>query len=203
MEFLGVRLLGKGQNSYVFICKLGNLNNEYACKIRRPDASRPELAREGLLMRLANSVGVGPHVINYTSNIIVMELIKGVPMSEYVWSTSPSELRSVIRDLLLQCRRLDSIGLMHNELSRVEDHIIITEDKPYIIDFESATVGSRGSNVSQIINALIMGKSQVQAKIRSVLNPEADLNELRGLVRDYKVRRDDESFLRILSSLGL
>ncbi|WP_243678347.1 hypothetical protein [Vulcanisaeta distributa] len=57
VEFMGFRLLGKGQNSFVFKCRVGD--EYYACKIRRFDSSRPSLMNEGSYLRLANSVALG------------------------------------------------------------------------------------------------------------------------------------------------
>ncbi|WP_243678348.1 hypothetical protein [Vulcanisaeta distributa] len=81
-----------------------------------------------------------------------------MPIQDYVITASSAELRVILRDLLWQCRRLDSIGLAHNELSRPEDHVIISNGRAFIIDFESASLNSRVSNVAQILNALIMGR---------------------------------------------
>ena len=201
VEFIGVRLLGKGQNSFVFKCRVGD--EYYACKVRRPDASRPSLNREGEYLRLANSVAVGPRLINYMSNVIVMELINGVSLQQYLEVASPAELRGIIKDLLWQCRRLDIIGLAHNELSRPQDHVMVVNDKAYIIDFESASLNKRVSNVSQLLNALIMGRGQFQDRVRSMIGAHVNPEELRLSIREYKARRDDESFLRLLELLGL
>ncbi|WP_243670881.1 hypothetical protein [Vulcanisaeta sp. JCM 16161] len=97
-EFMGFRLLGKGQNSLVFKCRVDN--GYYACKIRRFDSSRPDLVGEGNYLRLANSVGVGPRLISYTSDVLIMELVSGIPIQRYVVTANPTELRVVLRDLL-------------------------------------------------------------------------------------------------------
>ena len=201
IEFMGIKLLGKGQNGFVFKCLVGN--SYYACKVRRFDSSRPSLANEGYYLGLANSVGVGPRLINYTSNVIVMELIEGVTFDTYINYASPNDVRLIIKDLLWQCRRLDRIGLAHNELSRSREHIIVSGNKAYIIDFESASVNSKVSNVSQLLNALIMGKGYVQNRVRSIMNIGNNLDDLRYAIKEYKVRRDDESFIEILKLLGL
>ncbi len=200
-EFMGVRLLGKGQNSFVFKCGIDN--NYYACKIRRFDSPRPNLLNEGNYLRLANSVGVGPRLIDYTSNVLVMELINGLPIQKYVITEGPGELRMILRDLLWQCRKLDSIGLAHNELSRPQDHIIIGSGRAFIIDFESASLNNRVSNVAQLVNALIMGKGFVQNHVRLVIGVDINFDELRSMIRRYKTTRNDTDFTQILRLLNL
>ncbi len=202
VEFMGFRLLGKGQNSFVFKCRVGN--EYYACKIRRFDSSRPNLVNEGNYLRLANSVGVGPRLIKYASDVLIMELISGVPIQRYVITAGPMELRMVLKDLLWQCRRLDSIGLAHNELSKPEDHVIISNGRAFIIDFESASLNSRVSNVAQVLNALIMGRGGfIQDRVRAIMGMSIDLNYLRSVIKRYKVTRSDEDFTQILRLLGL
>ncbi|ADY02051.1 Ser/Thr protein kinase-like protein [Vulcanisaeta moutnovskia 768-28] len=201
VEFMGFRLLGKGQNSLVFKCRVGN--DYYACKIRRFDSSRPNLLNEGNYLRLANSIGVGPRLIGYASNVLIMELINGAPIQKYVIIADPMELKEVLKDLLWQCRRLDSIGLAHNELSRPQDHIVISGGKAFIIDFESASLNSRVSNVAQLLNALIMGRGFVQDRIRSVTGISINFYELRETIRRYKSTRSDADFIQLLRLLSL
>jgi len=201
VEFMGVKLLGKGQNSFVFKCRI---NNEYyACKVRRPDSPRPSLINEGRYLRLTNSVGVGPRLIGYMGNAIVMELISGVSLQHYVEHADPNELRGVVRDLLWHCRRLDAIGLVHNELNRPQEHVIISRGRVYIVDFESASMNSRASNVSQLLNALIMSKGPFQGRVRSMLGIHVHPEQIRASIREYKVVRSDDAFLKILELLGL
>ncbi len=201
IEFMGIKLLGKGQNGLVFKCLVGN--DYYACKIRRFDSPRPNLLGEGIYLGLANSVGVGPRLINYSSDVLIMELVDGVPMQRFVITASPTELRAVLKELLWQCRRLDSIGLAHNELSRPQDHVIISGGRVFIIDFESASLGGKASNVAQVLNALIMGRGFVQDRVKSVMGVGIDLGMLRSAIRRYKSTRSDEDFMKILRLLSL
>jgi putative serine/threonine protein kinase len=113
------------------------------------------------------------------------------------------ELKEVLKDLLWQCRRLDSIGLAHNELSRPQDHIVISGGKAFIIDFESASLNSRVSNVAQLLNALIMGRGFVQDRIRSVTGISINFYELRETIRRYKSTRSDADFIQLLRLLSL
>lgn len=104
----------------------------------------------------------------------------------------------------MQCRRLDSIGLAHNELSRPEDHVIVSNGRAFIIDFESASLNSRVSNVAQVLNALIMGRGGfIQDRVKAIMGVNIDLNYLRRVIKRYKVTRSDDDFTQILRLLGL
>ncbi len=203
LEFMSIRLLGKGQNGFVFKCRLEYSSDYYACKIRRFDASRDDLLREGYMMRLANSVDVGPMLMNFSRNVIVMELVNGVELGDYVRTHDVGEVRSVARELLTQCHRLDVIGVAHNELSRLGEHVLVGPNgKVYIIDFESATF-KRGVNVPQAINALLLRPGQEQGLIREKLGVHVDVGVIKGLLHEYKRNPTWDLMLRLMSLLNL
>jgi len=149
----GVYVVGKGTNSVVFRCKprVGNL--QLACKIRRGDSTRSSLALEGQYLHLANTVGVGPRLYTYSKDVLAYRFINGVDIATWWKSATPEKRRSLVQDLLTQTFLLDEIGLSHNELARLRDHVLVEEDKPVIMDFESASLG-KSRNVTQVANGL-------------------------------------------------
>ena len=149
----GVYVVGKGTNSVVFLCrpKVGNL--QLACKIRRGDSTRPSLALEGQYLHLANAVGVGPRLYVYSRDVLAYRFVNGVDINTWWKSATPEKRRSLVQDLLTQAFLLDKIGLSHNELARLKDHVLVEEDRPIIIDFESASLG-KSHNVTQVANGL-------------------------------------------------
>ena len=203
VEFIGgLRLLGKGQNSFVFKCKIRNLEGYYACKVRRFDSSRPSLLNEAYSVKLANEVNVGPLLINYTSDVLVMEYVNGVPLGAYLKQADYDSIKAVVKDLLMQGFKLDSIGLIHGELSRIREHVIIS-NRVYIIDFESASRLTKSTtNVTQLTSALMLSKGTIQAKVKEALGLR-DANTLIKLLQLYKVKPSQDSFNLILRFLGL
>lgn len=171
----GSRVLGKGQNGVVVRCRHEVAEGEWACKLRRRDASRPSLLWEGYVLRLANGVGVGPRLLTFSRNVIVMEEVTGSPLSGEAVDAA------LARRLLEQARALDRIGVSHNELARGGRHVLVRGGEPVIIDFESATLGGRRSNVLQLLNALVR-----------------DPVSLRDAARRYKVERSDDAFRELV-----
>lgn len=203
IEFMNIRLLGKGQNGFVFKCSLDYAEGYYACKIRRFDASRNDLLKEGYILRLANSVNVGPSLINFSRNLIIMELVKGLEFIEYVINHDTESVRRIIKDLLMQCHRLDLIGISHNELTRLREHVIVGDNgRVYIMDFESATFKG-GANVPQVVNALIMGRGSEQKIIREKLSIDVDFNVIRELLHEYKRNPSQNLITELLKLLGI
>jgi putative serine/threonine protein kinase len=150
----GVRVVGKGTNSVVFKCKPATGRVELACKIRRGDAMRSSLAAEGQMLHLANMVDVGPRVYVYSRDVVAYRYVDGVHIDKWWRDATAERRRALVEELLNQAFRLDRGGISHNELSRLEKHVLVERDLPVIIDFESATVGG-GNNVTQVANGLM------------------------------------------------
>lgn len=149
----GVSVVGKGTNSVVFRCRPTTGQLELACKLRRGDATKDSLAAEGQLLHLANATGVGPRIYVYSRDVVAYRYVDGVHVDKW-WKVADAEKKhAFVEELLDQAFRLDRAGISHNELSRLEKHVLVERDLPVIIDFESATVGG-GSNVTQVANGL-------------------------------------------------
>ena len=149
----GVSVVGKGTNSVVFRCRPTTGQLELACKLRRGDATKDSLAAEGQLLHLANATGVGPRIYVYSRDVVAYRYVDGVHVDKWWKVADVEKKRAFVEELLDQAFRLDRAGISHNELSRLEKHVLVERDLPVIIDFESATVGG-GSNVTQVANGL-------------------------------------------------
>ena len=70
-----LEILGKGYVGIVVLAKLGN--KKVALKIRRLDSQRNEMKTEAKLLKMVNSVNVGPKLFDYSKNFVVMEFLDG------------------------------------------------------------------------------------------------------------------------------
>lgn len=201
-EVSGLRVLGKGCVGLVVKAFLGR--EEAALKIRRVDADRPDLAKEASMLRAANEEGVGPRLLGFTRNFLLMEFVEGKPIVEWVEGLrdGEKELKRALRKLLLDCFKLDKRGLDHGELSRAHKHVLVDgAGNPTILDFESASAGRRPSNLTSICQFLFF-RSEVSGKIASTLgSPPAE--KLKGALRAYKAGATEEKFKKILEVCGL
>lgn len=181
-----LEVLGKGHVSVVV--KAIYHGREIALKIRRTDADRATMEREGEFLRLANSVGVGPKFIKSSKNFLLMNLVKGINIYRFVESENSREkMLKVVRNVLEQCYRLDIIGLDHGELSDMRQHVIVgnkVKVKVTIIDFESASVNRRVSNVTAATQYLFIGGA-VAKKVRKLLKIHS-IEPIISSLRNYK-----------------
>jgi putative serine/threonine protein kinase len=198
----GVPVLGKGCVGIVTLAKLDAAT--VALKIKRYDADRPSMNNEARLLRLANSVDVGPRLITATENFIVMEFYRGIPLFRWAEKHTAGNMRSVkelLRGLLSSCRRLDAIGLDHGELSHAPKNVLVNpRGEGCIVDFESASVVRRVANVTSLIQYFLFGRISRTLHIPRIFPRRALI--LRTLA-EYKKEPSVGNFENILRVLGL
>ncbi|MGQ9530425.1 MAG: RIO1 family regulatory kinase/ATPase domain-containing protein [Candidatus Bathycorpusculaceae bacterium] len=200
-EVLGMPILGKGCVGIVIIAHISN--EKAALKIRRVDANRVGMLREAEMLRKANSVGVGPKLLAVSNNFLLMQFVEGKLLPEWLDSCGEKGLvKRVLRDVLEQCWRLDKAGLDHGELSHAPKHIIIDErGTPFIVDFETASLNRKPSNVTSICQFLFISGA-IAKKVWERIG-ERDRNAIIEALRCYKTDGTRENFERVLKACGL
>ena len=122
-----ISILGKGYVGIVVLGKIGR--KKVAVKIRRSDSSRKNLKKEAELLKITNQTSVGPKLVDFSKNFLVMEYLDGEKIGDWIAGLkkkgSSSQLKTVIKKVLEDCYSLDRIGLDHGELSNITKHVII------------------------------------------------------------------------------
>ena len=203
VEFAGktsafnVPVLGKG---FVGIVVTAHLDGQsVALKIRRVDADRLGLQHEAQMLAKANSVQVGPRLISVSKNFLLMQFIDGAVLPDWLDAHKEKKhLCNVLKDILEQCWRLDNIGLDHGELSKAPKHLIVDKtQKPFIVDFETASLNRKPANVTSVCQFLFTSCGAVAKAVAEVLG-ERNREEIIWALRLYKKDRIRENFDRVL-----
>ncbi len=192
-----VCVIGKGTNSLVVLSYIRGFG-EAALKILRVDSPRLTLIKEAALIQRLNKVGLRPKLFTYSSNFIVREYIEGETLDRWIKHASKDELIKVLREILDILYKLDEIQLVHGELARPGKHVLVTRTlEPVIIDFESGSLSSKKSNVTQFAQAIFF---------RSLLFPyiKQDKDDVRKraikILQKYKKSRK-QKYVEELKSL--
>ena len=198
-----LEILGKGYVGVVVLVKRGN--KEVALKIRRTDSQRENMKNESVLLKLVNSVNVGPKMIDVSKNFLVMEYIEGKKFSDWIemlkGSGSAKQLKSTIRNVLEDCYRLDQIGFDHGELSNISKHVIVGKNKVTLIDFESSSTKRRPSNVTSITQAFFIGSGI--AKYTQKIYKNSSKEKIIDALKSYKQEKTRDNFEKLLKILKL
>ena len=208
LEFAGdasafnVPVLGKG---YVGVVVIAHVRGEkLALKMRRVDADRIDLKHEAEMLQKANAINVGPKFIAVSKNFLLSQLIDGDLLADWLEKHREMELiRKVLVDILEQCWRLDEIGLDHGELSKAPKHLLVGKaDKPFIVDFETASVERKVINVTSVCQFLFMGNSTA-AKLIAETQGERNRTELIQALKSYKKKRNRNNFEALLKAVSI
>jgi len=210
VEFSGKKVvsdlpvLGKGCVGIVVMAY--KKDERVAMKIRRVDADRVKMEHEAEMLKKANTVGIGPNLLGVSDNFLIIEFVEGMLFPEWVSTLrgkgTKSRVQRVLRVVLEQAWSLDGLGLDHGELSRAPKHLIVgVDEKPRIVDFETASVDRKVSNVTSICQYLFIG-SQIAKTIQKKIG-KIDRAKLIQALRTYKQKRTRESFEKILKACTL
>ena len=198
-----LQILGKGYVGVVVLAK--KRNNLVALKIRRLDSQRNEMHSEAKLLKLANTVNVGPKLYDVSKNFLVMEYLEGDKIGDWIQSLkgsgSSKKLKSIVRIILEDCYRLDQMGFDHGELSSISKHVIVGKLRTALIDFESSSVNRRASNVTSITQAIFIG-SGIAKKVQRIykIPPKEKIIDV---LRAYKQEQTRRSFDNIVKTLKI
>jgi len=208
VEFIGEKrvfdmpVLGKGCVGIVILAHRAADKVKVALKVRRVDADRAGMQHEAEMLRRANAVDVGPKRLDVTENFLVMEFIHGKVFPLWIQELkgrTKALIRGVLRDLLEQGWRLDGAGLDHGELSRAPKHILINEEnRPHILDFETASTNRRCSNVTSLCQFLLLGSPTAKV-VKKRLGGKIPRERLIKALRNYKQAPTRENFDQILN----
>lgn len=210
IDLTGPQLIGRagvlGKGCVGIVVKALMHGRTVALKVRRTDADRRDMLHEANMLRLANSVGVGPKLLAQSENFLVMELINGLPLHRWV-ALLPKRgckrrVRKILTRLLDDCFSLDQIHLDHGELSEAPKNVIVDEKgNPRIVDFETASDKRRVSNVTSIAQYLLIGGGPATL-LRRTLRWRKRTSLIRAL-QDYKRNPDTDRFRRIKMVAGV
>jgi putative serine/threonine protein kinase len=151
------------------------------------------------MLAKANSVQVGPRFISVSKNFLLMQFIDGAVLPDWLDARKEKKpLCNVLNAILEQCWRLDNVGLDHGELSKAPKHLIVDKtQKPFIVDFETASLNRKPANVTSVCQFLFTSCGAVANAVAEVLG-ERNREEIIWALRLYKKDKTRENFDRVL-----
>ncbi len=194
-----VPVLGKG---FVGIVVIAHVNGQrVAVKILRRDAGREDLLHEASMLSKANSMDVGPRLFAASKNFILMQLVDGTLLANWLKTNkNVTPTKIILREVLEQCFKLDQSGLDHGELSKAPKHILVDKSpKPFIVDFETASINRKVANVTAVCQFLFIGKNTTARIISDILGVR-EMPKIIDALKNYKKNKNKQNFERIVEA---
>lgn len=170
-----IEMISKGYSSEIYLVE-NETNEKFALKIEKDKSPRKDMTqKEAENLESANYDSIGPKLIDFDleNRAILMEFIEGKTFHDFLFSDPKKDvLQQVIRNLLLQARTLDGIGLDHGQLAGKGKNILVRENNlPVIIDFEKASQKRKPHNLNQLTAFLIKNpNSGITKKIKEIIS---------------------------------
>ena len=193
-----INIAGKGTVGLILKAKVKS--EICALKVRRTDANRKTMDREAVLLKIANSAGIGPKLIRYSNNFIMMEFIDGLTIIDWIMQKNIAieQVLKVVLTILNQCYMLDRSQIDHGELNRLDRHIIVSKsDTASIIDFESANIQRKTCNVTAAFQSLFLSGC-VSKRVREILQ-FIEGEKIISALTTYKHHQNKINFENIIS----
>ncbi|NPA54668.1 MAG: serine/threonine protein kinase [Aquificae bacterium] len=188
-----LKKIGEGWRGKVY---KGILNEEVlAFKVPISTLHKPAIKKEGLILKLVNQKGIGGKLVLEGEDFIAYKYIEGKHFKDVI---NKQNAKSLIKQVLLQARELDKLGISKDEMHKPHKNILVDKNlKVYLIDFERAKKSSNLQNVTQFIQYIL----SEGANYLSLTDNQK--KALIDLAKSYKKNKTDENFEKILDLLSL
>ena len=184
----------KGKRGLIFLQRYKG--RTIAVKKKNPlSSSVARMDLEAHFLQKVNALGIGPKLHFFKDGSVGMEYIEGISFEPYIEKESREKILSVISDLLMQLHILDQKGLTKNEMHRPIKHIIVSNHRPVLIDFERTKYSGNPKNVTQFLHYLSGRRVQNMLLAKGIAIQKQDMIALSG---EYK---KSHSLLPILAYL--
>lgn len=182
-----MKYLAEGKRGIAYLAKLRN--KKVVIKIKREDSrALNSIKNEVYWLKRLNKHNMGPKLIDYGENYLVIGYIKGKRFIDYFKETKDKKkLNKIIINIFNQCYMMDKLKVNKYEMHNPYKHIIIQKGRPVMIDFERCRKTNKPKNITQFCQFLLK------------LGFKVDRNQLLRLLIDYKKSYDKYQLNKILN----
>lgn len=170
-----------------------------AIKNKRPDSKAAgRIENEARWLKFLNKKGIGPKYIDFEGGILFYEFVDGGFIEDFAERANKQDIKKVLKDILEQCFVLDKLRINKEEMHHPVKHIIVSRNKPIMIDFERVHATEEPKNVTQFCQFLSYSR---MFKILKAKEFKFKKSEITKLCRIYKKDMNEGNFKRIVKSI--
>ncbi len=131
---------GVGEISYLTHGKRGMIftgfynSKKVAVKIKKKESQAINtVKKESFMLKLLNNHNIGPKFIFSNQDFLVYEFIDGVFIRDFLQTSSKDKIINVLKNVFLQCFKLDKLNISKEEMHHPDKHVIINNNV-FLID---------------------------------------------------------------------
>ena len=195
---ISLEFLAKGKRGVIY---KGRYNNkDIVVKFRNKRSDVDTIKNEIRYLKLLNKYGIGPKLIYYCNEFVVIEYVEGKEILDFFKEGNKKDIIDVVKNILKQLFVLDRLNINKKEMHKPIKHIIVRkENKPVMIDFERCKRVLKPKNVTQFIHFLCSNRVKNILKGKNIL---FDCNKLREISREYKNSNDIRLRRRLFNEIN-
>ena len=189
-----IKYFAKGHRGLLFI---GTYKNKKAAiKTKNPESTAiGRIENEAKWLKKLNKYGIGPKLSKIDNDYFVYEFIDGDFIVDYIKKSSKNNIKKIIKDIFKQSFILDKLKIDKEEMHHPIKHIIVSKNKPYLVDFERGHYSEKPKNVTQFCQFLISSQLNGILKNKKV---GINKNEIIQLAKIYKKNPSNATFKTIV-----
>ena len=143
-----------------------------------------------------NEHGIGPKLIFFGDGYFAYEYIAGDFIADYIKKSNKAQIKKIFKKIFRQLYALDKLKLDKEEMHHPVKHVIVSRQKPYLIDFERAHYAQNPKNVTQFCQFLIGKKMNVLLENKGI---KIGKGKIIGMAKVYKSRQNNKNLEKIIS----
>jgi putative serine/threonine protein kinase len=149
-----IRYFAKGKRGLLF--KGVYKRKKVAIKAKNP--------KSGALGRIENEVNwlkrlnmrkIGPKLLFSDEGYFVCEFIEGDFIMDYIGKSNKGKIKKALKGILNQLLMLDELKIDKEEMHHPVKHVIVSKNRPYLIDFERCHYSQHPKNITQFCQFLM------------------------------------------------
>jgi len=183
---------GKGQRGFIYRGRYKG--KTIVIKSENPNSTaNAKLENEVNWLKKLNKKKIGPKLIFYGKDYVVMDFIKGPFIREYIErENKKTEIKKILLEVFDQMKIMDEMNVDKEEMHHPFKHVIINNGKPVLLDFERCKYVQEPRNVTQFCQYINSLSTLLNEKKFSI-----NKNEIINMARKYKKTYSKKDFEEI------
>ena len=192
-----IKYLAKGHRGLLFTGLYHN--KKIAIKVKNPKSTAfGRIENESKWLKKLNKLHIGPKLIFFDKDYFVYDYIDGDFIVDYIKKSNKNQIKKTMKKIFNQLSVLDKLKIDKEEMHHPLKHIIISRNKPFLIDFERMHYSQNPKNVTQFCQFLISG---YLSKILQHKGISINKNEMIQLAKVYKNSKNNKNFKKIIEAI--
>lgn len=182
-------LVGKGRRGLVYKTKYRG--KDAVIKVENPQSKAfDRIKNEAYWLKILNRHSIGPKFYKLENNSLIREYVDGDLILDFIQKSSKKKIIAILKDIFLQCRRMDKMKVNKLEMHKPVKHILVGK-KPVMIDFERCHITNKPKNVTQFSQFLISNQ------VKPILLQKGlsfDTEDVIKANKEYKNKQNEKKF---------